>query len=90
MPNTFAVAAAAAAAAVVVVVDTVTAAVTVIVAATVTIDYISVGNPGNAADSTGYGAVTYAYQIGKYEVTNAQYPAFLNAVDPDGANTNGT
>ncbi|MEY4243206.1 MAG: hypothetical protein RLZZ245_791 [Verrucomicrobiota bacterium] len=57
--------------------------------ATVTIDYISVGNPGNAADSTGYGAVTYAYQIGKYEVTNAQYTAFLNAVDPDGANTNG-
>jgi formylglycine-generating enzyme required for sulfatase activity len=47
--------------------------------ATVTIDYVSVGNPGNAADSTGYGAVAYAYQIGKYEVTNAQYGAFLNA-----------
>ncbi len=51
-----------------------------------------VGNAGNAADSaTGslYGAVAYAYQIGKYEVTNAQYTAFLNAVDPGGANTNG-
>ena len=48
-------------------------------AASVTIDYVSVGNAGNAADSTGYGAVAYAYQIGKYEVTNAQYGAFLNA-----------
>jgi formylglycine-generating enzyme required for sulfatase activity len=58
-------------------------------AASVTIDYVSVGNAGNAADSTGYGAVAYAYQIGKYEVTNAQYGAFLNAVDPGGANANG-
>ncbi len=60
--------------------------------AVVTIDYVAVGNAGNAADnSTGslYGAVAYAYQIGKYEVTNAQYTAFLNAVDPAGANTNG-
>ena len=47
--------------------------------ATVTIDYVTVGNAGNAADTTGYGAVSYAYQIGKYEVTNAQYGAFLNA-----------
>jgi sulfatase modifying factor 1 len=58
-------------------------------AASVTIDYVSVGHAGNAADSTGYGAVAYAYQIGKYEVTNAQYGAFLNAVDPGGANANG-
>ena len=42
-------------------------------------EWVNVGNPGNAADSTGYGAVHYAYQIGKYEVTNAQYGAFLNA-----------
>ena len=48
--------------------------------ATVTIDYATVGNAGNAADpSTGYGAVGYEYQIGKYEVTNAQYSEFLNA-----------
>ncbi len=46
----------------------------------VTIETVHVGNPGNAADSTGYGAVGYAYNIGKYEVTNAQYAAFLNAV----------
>ena len=35
------------------------------------------GNPGQ--DSTGYGAVNYRYSIGRYEVTNAQYAAFLNA-----------
>ncbi|MEY5019452.1 MAG: hypothetical protein RLZ22_540 [Verrucomicrobiota bacterium] len=47
--------------------------------ASVTIDWVTVGNAGNAADTTGYGAVGYEYQIGKYEVTNAQYGAFLNA-----------
>jgi sulfatase modifying factor 1 len=60
--------------------------------AVISFDYITVGNAGNVADnSTGslYGAVAYAYQIGKYEVTNAQYTAFLNAVDPGGANPNG-
>lgn len=45
----------------------------------VTVETVTVGNPGNAADTTGYGAVAYTYQIGKYEVTNAQYAAFLNA-----------
>lgn len=60
--------------------------------AVINIDYVPIGNAGNAADnSTGspYGAVAYAYQIGKYEVTNAQYTDFLNAVDPAGANANG-
>jgi formylglycine-generating enzyme required for sulfatase activity len=48
--------------------------------ASVTIDWVTVGNAGNAADPlTGYGAVGYEYRIGKYEVTNAQYGAFLNA-----------
>jgi formylglycine-generating enzyme required for sulfatase activity len=47
--------------------------------ASVTIDWVNVGNAGNAANANGYGAVSYAYQIGKYEVTNAQYGAFLNA-----------
>jgi len=44
---------------------------------------VTVGNPGNAADNrTGslYGAVSYSYQIGKYDVTGSQYTAFLNAV----------
>ncbi|MFM7242980.1 MAG: SUMF1/EgtB/PvdO family nonheme iron enzyme [Planctomycetaceae bacterium] len=53
----------------------------------VTIDWVTVGNAGNAADTTGYGAVGYQYQIGKYEVTIQQYADFLNAVaasDPYG------
>lgn len=45
----------------------------------VTIQTVAVGDVGNAADTTGYGAVNYQYSIGKYEVTNAQYAAFLNA-----------
>ena len=45
----------------------------------VTIDTVPVGNPGNAADSTGFGSVAYDYRIGTYEVTNAQYAEFLNA-----------
>jgi sulfatase modifying factor 1 len=69
-----------------------TAALITSAAASVTIHYVSVGHAGNAADpATGslYGAVAYVYQIGKYEVTNAQYGEFLNAVDPSGANANG-
>ena len=48
--------------------------------AAITIDTVRVGDPGNAADSTGFGSVSYAYNIGKYEVTAGQYTAFLNAV----------
>ena len=48
--------------------------------AEVSIAWVPVGNAGNAADpSTGFGAVGYAYQIGKYEVTNNEYVEFLNA-----------
>ncbi|MBK8093424.1 MAG: SUMF1/EgtB/PvdO family nonheme iron enzyme [Verrucomicrobiaceae bacterium] len=43
-------------------------------------DFITVGNIGNASDSTGYGRVDYAYRIGKYEVSLNQYASFLNAV----------
>ena len=32
------------------------------------------------------GGVPYDYEIGQYEITAAQYCAFLNAVDPDGEN----
>jgi len=46
----------------------------------VTIDMVTVGNLGNANDTTGYGAVNYEYQIGKYSVTIGQYTDFLNAV----------
>ena len=50
--------------------------------AVVNIAWVPVGNAGNAPDTaTGslYGAVGYAYNIGKYEVTNSQYAEFLNA-----------
>ncbi|MDR1279232.1 MAG: formylglycine-generating enzyme family protein [Opitutaceae bacterium] len=57
---------------------------------------VPVGDAGNAADpATGgnYGAVGYDYHIGTYEVTNAQYVAFLNAVaresDPYGLYSGG-
>jgi formylglycine-generating enzyme required for sulfatase activity len=48
----------------------------------VTIDWTPVGNPGNACDTQSqgcFGAVGHDYQIGTYEVTNAQYAEFLNA-----------
>jgi formylglycine-generating enzyme required for sulfatase activity len=55
--------------------------------ATVTIDWVTVGDPGNPADTdvmlidgtSGYGSVASVYRISKYEVTNAQYTEFLNA-----------
>jgi sulfatase modifying factor 1 len=53
----------------------------------VTIDMVLVGDAGNVADASGYGAVAYQYRIGKYEVTIGQYTEFLNAVaatDPYG------
>ena len=48
--------------------------------ADVTMDWVTVGNPGNANDSTGYGGVSNAYRISTYEVTAGQYTDFLNAV----------
>jgi formylglycine-generating enzyme required for sulfatase activity len=56
-------------------------AVTVQAQNTITLDMVPVGDAGNVADpATGYGAVSYNYNIGKYDVTLAQYTAFLNAV----------
>jgi formylglycine-generating enzyme required for sulfatase activity len=48
----------------------------------VSIDWVTVGDPGNADDThgTGFGGVADIYRIGKYEVTNAQYAEFLGAV----------
>lgn len=43
------------------------------------IDFVTIGNAGNAADTTGYGAVDYAYRIGKYEVTAAQWQTINTA-----------
>jgi formylglycine-generating enzyme required for sulfatase activity len=49
-------------------------------AGAVTIDWVTVGDAGNAADTTTYGVVADPFQIGKYEVTIQQYADFLNAV----------
>jgi len=61
--------------------------------AAVTFSWAIVGDPGNAANQDfgngTYGAVGYSYQISRYEVTNAQYAEFLNAVDASGSNPNG-
>ena len=57
-------------------------------ASPVTLTSVPVGNPGNSADPlTGHGAVAYQYYITSTEVTNAQYAAFLNTVDPTGVNS---
>jgi len=61
-------------------------------ASAVTMDWVTVGGAGNAADpATGslYGAVATPYRIGKTEVTNTQYAELLNAADPSGANALG-
>lgn len=34
-----------------------------------TIDFVNIGNAGNAADTTSYGAVPYEYRVGKYEIS---------------------
>ncbi len=46
----------------------------------VTIETVTVGNAGNAADSTSYGSVAHNFNIGTYEVTIGQYTDFLNSV----------
>ncbi len=50
------------------------------IASAAIIETVGVGNVGNPPDTTGFGAVSYAYDIGKYEVTAGQYAEFLNAV----------
>ncbi len=58
----------------------------------VVIPTVTIGNPGNAGETQvdgTFGAVGYEFQMGKHEVSNAQYVEFLNAVDPTGANARG-
>ena len=56
----------------------------------VAIQWVTIGDPGNACDpqSVGcLGGVDHLYRIAKYEITNTQYCTFLNAVartDPNG------
>jgi formylglycine-generating enzyme required for sulfatase activity len=62
-------------------------------ASAITIATVPVENANNPADLrydvNGFGSVAYSYRMSKYEVTNAQYVGFLNAVDPLGANSRG-
>jgi formylglycine-generating enzyme len=39
-----------------------------------TIDFVNIGNAGNAANTTGFGAVPYEYRVGTYEISQ-------NAID---------
>ena len=64
--------------------------------ATVTMDWVTIGNANNEADTADgnqyidgtqrYGSVDHVYRIGKYEVTNAQYGEFLNAKGQSNSN----
>ncbi|MFH0981195.1 MAG: formylglycine-generating enzyme family protein [Planctomycetota bacterium] len=49
-------------------------------------EWVTVAEPNNPVDDTGYGKVWHSYEISKYEINNAQYAEFLNAVDPGGTN----
>jgi formylglycine-generating enzyme required for sulfatase activity len=52
-------------------------------ASALTIDWTPVGDPLNACDTQSqgcFGAVGYGYNLATFEVTNAQYAEFLNAV----------
>ena len=61
-----------------------------VVASAVTMEMVTVGDPGNPADPSdgspfdpgiqNYGSVGYTYNIGMYEVMNSQYAEFLNSV----------
>ncbi|SIO59744.1 Formylglycine-generating enzyme, required for sulfatase activity, contains SUMF1/FGE domain [Rhodovulum sp. ES.010] len=46
------------------------------------LDFVTVGSPNNPVDpATGTGSVSYPYMIGRFEITNSDYAAFLNAVE---------
>ena len=57
------------------------------------IDFVTIGNADNIGDTRteanpiGCGAVGYEYQIAKYEVTNAQWNAFVSAAGAPTGNT---
>ena len=33
------------------------------------IEFVTIGDEGNAADTTGFGSVNYSYKLGKYEIS---------------------
>lgn len=42
----------------------------------INIPFVDIGNAGNSADDTGYGAVAYPYRISKHEVSEAMIAAY--------------
>lgn len=52
------------------------------------IEWVTIGHPGNPPDKSGFGTVNHEFQIMKHEVTCADYVTFLNAMaakdDPHG------
>ena len=59
----------------------------------ISMDFVTIGNAGNAGDTqvmndgtSGYGSIGYNYRIGKYEVTNAQWNSFVSAVGAPAGN----
>ncbi len=56
-----------------------------------TIDFVTIGNAGNAADTGGIpgsGSVGYNYRIAKYEITNSQWNKFISAAGAPTGNVN--
>jgi hypothetical protein len=49
--------------------------------ATKALDFVLIGDPGAPAEpTTGVGRVNTTFRMGRYEISNAQYAQFLNAV----------
>jgi formylglycine-generating enzyme required for sulfatase activity len=49
------------------------------VTTTFTLDFVTIDNPGNSNDTTGYGGVPYVYQMGTYDITQNLIDAAANA-----------
>lgn len=45
-----------------------------------TYNYNKIIDINNAADTSGFGSVSYIYNVSKYEITNTEYVEFLNAI----------
>ena len=66
---------------------TLSSAISAVTVQGIDIEFVTIDNPRNDGDSIeeadpqGCGAVDYIYSIGKYEITNAQWDAFVNAAD---------
>ncbi|QTR49968.1 DUF5979 domain-containing protein [Candidatus Thiothrix anitrata] len=49
-------------------------------------NFVVVGNPGNAGDSTGYGGVPYSYMVSATQITVQDWVDFLNDIGATGSN----